>query len=114
MGSLEVIARNRWHEPLSTWPTHNENHKTTLAGNSLFDEECLRCWLERIAVMEYENISRVGGEDYMNDTLRDMLGEYILGRVVNYLTQPGAFYNEYSVHLVQTLRGKEGAFHASV
>lgn len=85
MGSLEVIARNRWHEPLSTWPTHNENHKTTLAGNSLFDDDCLRCWIERIAVMEYENISRVGNQDdYMNEALRDMLGEYILSRVAKH------------------------------
>lgn len=84
MGSLEVIARNRWHEPLSTWPAHNENHKTTLAGNSLFDGECLRCWLERVAVTEYENISRIGGEDYVNDAFHAMLGEYILNRVVKH------------------------------
>ncbi len=85
MGSLEVIARNRWHEPLSTWPTHNENHKTTLAGNPLFDDECLRCWLERVAVAEYENLSREGGEDYMHDALRAMLGEYILSRVAKHI-----------------------------
>jgi len=85
MGSLEVIARYRWHEPLSTWPAHNENHKTTLAGNSLFDDACLRCWLERIAITEYENISQTGGEDYMNDALRNMLGEYILSRVSKHL-----------------------------
>jgi hypothetical protein len=84
MGSLEVIARNRWFEPLSTWPAHNENHKTTLAGNSLFDDECLRCWLERIAVMEYENISRIGGEDYMHAALQAMVGNYILDRVIRY------------------------------
>jgi hypothetical protein len=24
--SLEIIARNRWHEPLATWPIHDENH----------------------------------------------------------------------------------------
>jgi hypothetical protein len=93
MGSLEVIARHRWHEPLSTWPTHNENHKTTLAGNSLFDDECLRCWLERIAVMEYENVSRAGGEDYMSDALRAMLGEYILNRVALHMDERGEDIN---------------------
>lgn len=107
MGSLEVIARNRWHEPLSTWPTHNENHKTTLAGNSLFDEECLRCWLERIAIMEYENVSRIGDlEDYTHDALRAMVGNYILDRVLCYHdSKPGnAEESGLTRHLLRMVR----------
>jgi hypothetical protein len=53
MGTIEVIARNRWHEPLATWPAHDENHKTTIMGNMIFDDFCLRCWLERVAAEEY-------------------------------------------------------------
>ena len=54
MANLEIIARNRWREPISTWPAHDENHATTLAGNKVFDSDCLRCHMERVAVAEYE------------------------------------------------------------
>jgi hypothetical protein len=57
MGTLEVIARNRWHEPLVTWPAHDENHKTTIMGTKIFDDGCLRCWLERVATEEYGKVS---------------------------------------------------------
>jgi hypothetical protein len=60
MENLEIIAKNRWNEPLATWPAHNENHKTTLAGTMVFDDGCLRCWLERVAVDQYTNIGRNG------------------------------------------------------
>jgi len=52
--SLEIIARNRWHEPLATWPIHDENHKTTIFGSKVFDLDCLRCWVEKVATEEYE------------------------------------------------------------
>lgn len=58
MANLEIIAKNRWHEPISTWPAHDQNHKTTLAGSKVFDPECLRCWIERVATAEYERRAR--------------------------------------------------------
>jgi hypothetical protein len=56
MANLELIARNRWQEPLATWPAHNENHRTTLMGNMIFDRDCLRCWIEKVATGEYEKL----------------------------------------------------------
>jgi hypothetical protein len=51
--NLEIIARNRWHEPIAKWPVHDENHKMTITGSKMFDPGCLRCWLERVAAEEY-------------------------------------------------------------
>lgn len=84
MKNLEVIAKNRWHEPLATWPIHNENHRTTLMGNSIFDGDCLRCWIEKVAVAEYEKITEDPG-DYLNEAWRSMLGEYIMKRVQKHI-----------------------------
>ncbi len=55
--NLEIIARDRWHEPIATWPVHNENHKTTVMDNKIFDPNCLRCWLDRVAAQEFEKIA---------------------------------------------------------
>lgn len=47
--NLELIARARAADPLSSWPDHNNYHRRTILGNWLFDYACLRCWLERVA-----------------------------------------------------------------
>lgn len=46
---LERVARWRVSDPMNTWPEHRRGHRITLLGNPLFDYECLRCWLERVA-----------------------------------------------------------------
>lgn len=46
---LESIARSRVDSPLSEWPDHNNYHRRTIMMNWLFDYDCLRCWLERVA-----------------------------------------------------------------
>jgi hypothetical protein len=53
---LEKIAKARCAEPMSSWPQHNDFHRRNTHpfsgskyGEQYFDEECLRCHLERAA-----------------------------------------------------------------
>lgn len=53
---LEIIAKARCREPMSSWPQHNDFHRRNThpfsgsrCGEQYFDEECLRCQLERAA-----------------------------------------------------------------
>lgn len=54
--TLERIAKERCVEPMSSWPEHNNYHRRNThpfsgskSGEMFFDEECLRCQLERAA-----------------------------------------------------------------
>jgi hypothetical protein len=54
--SVKEIAEARYSEPMSSWPQHNDFHRRNTHlfsgskyGELLFDEECLRCQLERVA-----------------------------------------------------------------
>jgi hypothetical protein len=59
MSDLETIAKTRCNEPMSTWPQHNDFHRRNFHvfsgsrhGEMQWDEECLRCQLERTAAKE--------------------------------------------------------------
>lgn len=47
--NLELIAKDRVDRPLNEWPDHTGAHARTLMGSFLFDYNCLRCWLEKVA-----------------------------------------------------------------
>lgn len=47
--NLQAIAEARVSDPLNTWPEHRRGHRCTLMGKPLFDYDCLRCWLEKVA-----------------------------------------------------------------
>lgn len=47
--SLRAIAEKHIDDPLNTWPAHEDYHNRTIMHARLFDEQCLRCWLERLA-----------------------------------------------------------------
>lgn len=55
---LELIARSRWRDPLNTWPQHNTYHRRTIMSNWLFDYDCLRCWLERVATENLQDMAK--------------------------------------------------------
>jgi hypothetical protein len=52
--SLETIAEAKCSDPMNTWPQHNNYHRRnthpfsgTRHGELYWDEECLRCQLEK-------------------------------------------------------------------
>jgi hypothetical protein len=54
--SVKEIAEARYQEPMSSWPDHNNFHRRNTHpfsgskyGEMFFDEECLRCQLERVS-----------------------------------------------------------------
>ena len=54
MANLEKIAKAKCKEPMNTWPEHNDYHRRNTHpfsgsrhGELYFDEECLRCQLEK-------------------------------------------------------------------
>ena len=47
--NLRGIAEVHANDPLNTWPDHIKAHRTTIMGNFLWDEFCLRCHLEEVA-----------------------------------------------------------------
>ena len=55
-GGLRKIAEARHAEPMNTWPVHNDWHRRnshpfagSKSGELYWDEECLRCQLEKVA-----------------------------------------------------------------
>jgi hypothetical protein len=53
---LKAIAKVKCSEPMNTWPQHNDFHRRNThpfsgskCGEMYWDEECLRCQLERAA-----------------------------------------------------------------
>jgi hypothetical protein len=49
---LRAIAKQRFGDPMSTWPQHEVRHLRTIMGARLYDSECLRCHLEDVAAAE--------------------------------------------------------------
>lgn len=56
MNYVEQIAKKRCNDPMSSWPPHNDYHRRNLhpfagsrSGEMYWDEECLRCQLEKYA-----------------------------------------------------------------
>lgn len=54
--NLRLVAESLVHKPMNTWPAHNDFHRKNLHpfagskyGELYWDEECLRCQLERVA-----------------------------------------------------------------
>lgn len=68
--NLELIAQRRIDDPMHTWPDHNRCHRMTIMNNWLFDYDCLRCWLERVATEKYQPNSGDGppGKEPFTDT----------------------------------------------
>lgn len=62
--NLRLIAEQRYTDPLNTWPDHTRTHRSTILGNFLEDEYCLRCHLERVAAEKIretqEKLSKAG------------------------------------------------------
>lgn len=61
MSNVEKIAKKRCNDPMNTWPPHNDFHRRNLhpfSGSRFneiqWDEECLRCQLERFAAKQKE------------------------------------------------------------
>jgi len=53
---VRAIAEARYKDPMSHWPEHNDFHRKNTHpfsgskyGEMYWDEECLRCQLERVA-----------------------------------------------------------------
>lgn len=61
--NCEAIARSRVGDPMNTWPEHMTGHRITLLGNRLFDYDCLRCWLERVATEKAARVTHVVGRE---------------------------------------------------
>jgi hypothetical protein len=56
MSNLRKVAESKVNEPMNSWPLHNDFHRKNLHpfsgskyGELYWDEECLRCQLERVA-----------------------------------------------------------------
>jgi hypothetical protein len=71
MSNLALVAEARCSEPMSSWPQHNDFHRRNFHvfsgsrhGEMLWDEECLRCQLERAAEKQAinEKLQREGKE----------------------------------------------------
>lgn len=66
MSNLSVLAKVKCKEPMNTWPQHNDFHRRNLHvfsgsryGELYFDEECLRCQLEKAATEKVKGKSNV-------------------------------------------------------
>jgi hypothetical protein len=55
---LRAIAKQRYTDPMSSWPQHEPLHLRTLYGARMFDYECLRCHLEEVASLAAETGER--------------------------------------------------------
>ena len=69
MSDLKKIAESRHSEPMSSWPQHNDWHRRNTHpfsgsryGEMYFDEECLRCQLEKAALAAPEAGAKEGGK----------------------------------------------------
>jgi len=67
-GELEKIANARCMEPMSSWPQHNDFHRRNFHpfsgsryGERCFDEQCLRCQVERAAAIKLGRADSQGG-----------------------------------------------------
>ena len=63
MNDLQELAEAKCGEPMSTWPNHNDYHRRNLhpfagsrSGEMYFDEDCLRCQLERAAAKKVKKV----------------------------------------------------------